>query len=197
MTGDYKPDSGSFVSYCLKPIFEKKLWRGYLACTNFQKSISAFKKFEKKHTNIFLIDEFVGSGQTAIGRVETIKRQYKQIGVDIDVRVKAIAAATVGIKALEDEGIDFECFYKLDKGISDSESDKVLEELRLMRVLESLLADSFEDDDMPSMGYGGTESLYYREDGNVPNSVFPIFWWPIYKDGKHRRTLLTRAMSEY
>ena len=197
MTGDYKPDSGGFISYCLKPIFEKRRWRGYLACTNFQKSLSAFKRNGKKHVNIFLIDEFVGSGKTAIGRVETIKRQYKEIGVDINVRVKAIAAAAIGVKALNDAGIDFECFYELDRGISDSAGEDVLDKLQLMLAVEELLSKSFEDIDMPSLGYGGTESLYYREDGNAPNSVFPIFRWPIYKNGEDRKTLLTRAMSEY
>ena len=57
-----------------------------------------------------------------------------------------------------------------------------------------LLADKISDNNMPSLGYGEIEALYKRENGNTPNNVFPIFWWPRDKNELKRSTIMTRVL---
>ena len=68
--------------------------------------------------------------------------------------------------------------------------------MQLMDELEDNLSQNYNGKELPKYGYGKVESLYAREDGNTPNSVFPIFWWPFYKNQNVRVTLLTRAMRD-
>lgn len=195
MTGDSSPDSGQFVLYALKPIFEKMNWRHHIAVTNFQRAFSKFKSSGFKHSNIVLIDEFVGSGKTILGRVKTLKQQFSDHEVNIIVR--ALFSSEVGVKAIEEEGIDFKSLLTLDKGISSHYSGIELnKKLQLMERLEGILLEKYEDRELPNLGYGGTESLYTRDSGNTPNSVFPIFWWPFLKTNATRKTILIRAMGD-
>ena len=40
--------------------------------------------------------------------------------------------------------------------------------------------------------YKESESLFNLESYNVPNNVFPIFWWPQLKDNNYHKTLFRR-----
>lgn len=198
MTGDYSSDSAQFVTYALKAPFEKMKWREHITVTNFQRSYREYNKQGKKHTNIILVDEFVGSGNTIVGRVNTLKKLFEDNGVtDIKIKVKAIAASSIGIKKAEESGVELTSYLVIEQGISGHyDSTEILNKLALMDRLESILSTSFKDRDLPKLGYGGTESLYTREDGNTPNSVFPIFWWPFFTDNTDRETILIRAMGD-
>ena len=56
--------------------------------------------------------------------------------------------------------------------------------------MEALLKDN-------NFGYNHAEALYCRKYGNIPNSVFPIFWWKQYKDGSPRSPLFVRVQHGY
>lgn len=198
MTGDYSSDSAQFVTYALKAPLEEVKWRDHITVTNFQLTYRQFKKFGKKHTNIILVDEFVGSGQTITNRVSRIKKLFSDNGIDnISVSVKVIAASSVGIKIAKESGVDLTAYLVVEQGISGHyDNTEITKKLELMGRLESILSTSYKNRPLPRLGYGGTESLYTRDDGNTPNSVFPIFWWPFYEDNTDRTTLLIRAMGD-
>jgi len=71
--------------------------------------------------------------------------------------------------------------------------DELEHQLNLMYSLESKLMPEIDGKKLPKFGYGGAESLYAVEDGNTPNSVFPIFWWPKNANNKNRNPLLERS----
>lgn len=197
MAADSSSDSSQYLLYALKPIMERLGWRRHKLVNRFGLSYREYKK-NNKLKNIVLIDEFIGSGQTVLGRVKTIKSAYESAGVeDINIIVKVIASTKQGMDVLLGESIHLDAEVILRKGISDFyDSDVVKDKLSVMESLENTLLEEYEDIEMPRLGYGETECLYVRDDGNTPNSVFPIFWWPFFKSGDERRTLLTRAMGD-
>ncbi len=198
MTGDYNADSAQFVLYSLKPIFERLKWRQHITVTNFQKSLRQYKKMGYKHSNIILVDEFVGSGKTIVGRVNTLQKLFSDNGINnVSIQVKVIAASSVGIKYAQKNNISLTSYLTIDQGISDHyHGQEIINKFAIMDKLEAILSTSYEGRDLPYYGYGGTESLYTRDDGNTPNSVFPIFWWPFFSDNTDRDTLLIRAMGD-
>ncbi len=197
MAGDRGSDSSQYLLYDLKRVFERLEWRSYRHVNRYDKAYDTYKN-SNDHKNIVLIDEFIGSGSTAEGRVNTIRRRFHDAGIsEYSIRVRVIAASSVGIEYLKSKEINVESLVTLDKGISDHyASDDVANKLALMENIEALLSQRFNGREMPSLGYGKTETLYCRERGNTPNSVFPIFWWPFYRDERRRKTLLIRAMGD-
>lgn len=197
MTADSKPDSGQFVIYGLKPIFQQLGWADFLAITNFQKSFKYFKNNGKQHTNIVLVDEFIGSGTTVLSRVNRLKRLYLENGFkNIIIKVKVLVANSFAIKMLRKQGIDVEAMILINRGISDYYKDsELINALNAMDALENDLLPKYKEIDLPKLGFGQAESLYARDGGNTPNSVFPVFWWPFYKDTTIRETLTIRAMD--
>jgi len=201
MTADYSPDSGQRVLYDLKPIFEELNWRGYTGVNIYNQSLKEYKRKMSSNSKIkiIVVDEFVGSGASVIGRYNDIKKIYSDSNnpVVLDIEFKVLASTIVGEDRILMKGINFKSMINVDRGLSDHYKDSELDRKRiLMLKLESLLSDSYNGRQMPSFGYGGVEALYSREMGNTPNSVFPIFWWKFLKDNTVRRTMLNRAMDD-
>lgn len=197
MAADSRADSSQYILYGLKPILEKMEWRKYQHVNTFGAAYRTYKK-SKDHKNIVLIDEFVGSGETLVGRVREIERTFSNNQIDdYSIKVKVLIATRQGLDMAKSKGIDITSRITLKKGITDYYPKELVSQMiKLMLELESILLESYDDRELPSLGYRGTESLYCRDDGNTPNSVFPIFWWPFYKNGEPRCTLLTRAMGD-
>jgi hypothetical protein len=196
MTGDYSSDSAQFVLYGMKQPLQKVGWQEHLSVTQFQRSFREYNKKGKQHKNIVLIDEFVGSGKTVVGRVNTLKNLFTN-ETDITFKVRVLVASKVGIAHIQEQNIDIESIIYLDKGISDYYPvDTLQQKLSTMNNLETLLSPAYKDRLLPSFGYGQTECLYTRDNGNTPNSVFPLFWWPYLQTNGERRPLLIRAMGD-
>lgn len=197
MAADSSSDSSQRVLYDLKLLFEQRGWRKYRHVNQFSAAYRTYKQ-SPKHNNIVLIDEFIGSGQSAIGRVDGIKRQFTDAGVtDYKVYIRTLVGMEEGVHRVRDSGIDVEALILLDKGITDlSPVGQVPDQLEIMRELEKNLLSTYNEKDLPSLGYGQMESLYTRDGGSTPNNVFPIFWWPFMLDGSERQILLHRAMGD-
>jgi len=191
MTWDDEADSGQKVLDLIKmPLFQKE-WKGFKTVNRIGKS---GKYVKKGRTQIVLIDEFIGSGQTLRGRIDYLK---KNIPDDFEIIACFIAGTKETVEKLEKEGINVFCALQLDKGISEFYKNDDLDKAEdLMLDLELKLAQWINKKELYkySFGYGNAEALYTMEgcNGNTPNSVFPVFWWLFDIKEKKRRTLLTR-----
>ena len=200
MAADSSPDSSQKVLYDLKPVFEKNEWRKYKKINLFGSIYKNYKTYPKpvKYKNIVLVDEFMGSGQTALGRVREVRRVFERAGInDIRIKVKVLVATEQGLNYMSECGEEVSSVIVINKGISDHYTHEVGPlKIQKMLDLEGSLQDSFNDELLPHLGYGGTESLYCRDGGNTPNNVFPVFWWPKDEHGKERKRVLIRAMED-
>lgn len=191
-----EPDGSESILQTLKHDFAKLGVTG-ITLSNRATSCHEFsKKSEYKLNKIILIDDFLGSGKTALGRISEIMRQFKGKPITPKIMVRTIFASTAGINKLAEAGVDFKYIHELKRSISDYyPPDVVPQNISTMLDIESCLSrvDGDHKMDECSMGYGGTEMLIAIEDTNIPNSVFPIFWWPKAKDDQSRRTLFFRA----
>ncbi len=189
-------DSSQLIAYTLKPIMEKKKWRRHAIINDFG---AVYKQYKRTgHNHIVLIDEFVGSGQTVLGRVGSIHTQLKNAGVlDYSISVKVLVSTELGYGVVTSAGIEMSAQKLIKKGIDDYYSLEDAAQYRdLMRAIEGNLSTEYEGREMPSLGYNDAQAAYYREDGNTPNSVFPVFWWAFDCNGKERNVLMIRAMGD-
>lgn len=191
MSMDSSPDSSQWVIQLLKPILTKKGWNNVKMSNNFSKGVRLLNN--EGYNQIILVDEFIGSGQSVIGRIEHLKRTLKP-NISYEIKACFIAGMEQGIQNVIEHFDDFKCFLTLNRGISDKyEGEKLIQELKSMDVLESDLLPKINNKELSKYkrGYNQTETLY-SSDGNTPNSVFPIFWWPYDSKESSRNTLLIR-----
>ncbi len=197
MAANSESDSSQFILYGLKSIFQKLGWEKYKHTNRYDHAYKAYCS-SKQHKDIVLVDDFVGTGKTVLNRIKAIQSQFSDKNVsDYSIRIRVLISTNKGANTIISQGLNFKSQITIKKGISDYYQNKELQnKINLMLSLESILKKKHLGRELPSMGWGQTESLYCREHGNSPNSVFPIFWWPIYLNGDRRPTLLYRAMSD-
>lgn len=191
ITYDDEADSSQKILDYIKIPLHKQGWADIKTVNRFGATI---KNHGEGRTQILFIDEFVGSGSTIVGRIKQLQNDIKS---HFELKFCFIAGMDYGIRNIEALGYEVYCPLRLPKGISERFMHPELEaKTDLMTGLESKLADTINSYKLPaySFGYNKAEALYSLEgsNGNTPNSVFPIFWWPRTKDGKTRNTLLTR-----
>ncbi len=191
ITYDDEADSSQkILDYIKMPLF-KQGWDNFKPVNRYGATI---KNFNEGRNQIIFIDEFVGSGSTILGRIKILKNDIK---ADFELKFCFIAGMDYGIKKIENEGYEVFCPLRLPKGISEKFSGEVLKtSMESMKELELKLEQNINEYELSkySFGYNGAEALYSLEgcQGNTPNSVFPIFWWPKLDKSINRRTLLTR-----
>ncbi len=191
ITFDDEADSSQKILDQIKMPLFRKGWSNIKTVNRY----GAIKKnYDRGYKQIILIDEFIGSGQTLLNRIKQLKNDIKE---DFEIKICFIAGMDYAIKLIEEAGYEIFCPLKLPKGIRERFIDKSLDEaINSMIEIEETLAPNINEHALTtySFGYNTAEALYSLEgcQGNTPNSVFPIFWWPRHKNGKERNTLLTR-----
>lgn len=194
MCADSSSDSSQYILQDSKVFFEEYGWYDHVLTNHCFHALREYKK-NTKLKNIIIIDEYIGSGDTASKRVARVQSDFSSIGVEVNVNVKVVAASSCGLNYLDSKGVNASAVIVLKKGIDDYYNrDIVNSKLAMMLQIEDILLEEYKKIEMPTLGFENTQSLYYRENGNTPNNVFPIFWWPFYHDGKRRDTIFTRAM---
>ncbi len=192
LTKTESSDSGQVVLYHLRNSLFGFGWRKF---RDVNKLGSAKKIYNKGFNQIILFDEFIGSGQTIIGRVNELKGL---IGHEFSYKCCFIAGMEFAIDKVQEKGIDVYCPLKLKQGISEryfgqdlrqAEDDMLDLELKLAPWINNKELYTY------SFGWKGSEALYSLEGciGNTPNNVFPVFWWMKDINERNRRHLLTRV----
>lgn len=151
---------------------------------------------EQKFDTLLLVDEFVGSGKSFVGRVRNLRRMFHQKRQTVpSIHGIALVGMIRGLRSISSEFESLNVCIALKKGIEDySAPDALGTDYSVMSDLESMLYPNFEGETMPSLGYAASEALYSRHSGSCPNNVFPIFWWPQRTGLVDRRPLLPRAL---
>lgn len=147
--------------------------------------------------HFIVVDEFLGSGDTISERYKDFRKKSMP---DATIHFLIMTGTAMGFQRLRNEGINIEVFNVVRRGISDRyNGDERTGHISRMLELEKKLADKIGKTKLAdhSLGYRQSEALYYKMHGNIPNNVFPIFWWKQYKSGRKRKTLFIRVQTDY
>lgn len=192
ITADDSADSSQKVlDYIKTPLF-KMGWSNIITVNRFN---DIPKHILKGKSQIILIDEFIGSGQTIHHRLRSTNGWPK---TKFEIKFCFLAGMDYAIKDIEKNGYEVFCPLRLKKGISERYEETIVSNaIARMKELEEKLAQQINTHNLStfSLGYNDTQALYSLESclGNTPNSVFPIFWWPRFSNNSLRNTLLTRV----
>jgi hypothetical protein len=195
LSANEEADSGQLILYDLRTTLSHR--HGWLQT----KTVNTFGKAQKfAHTrpNVVLVDEFLGTGRSLVGRITEIRKQFNNKGIQtFNIYACIVAGMSFGLEKVKLEtGIDPFSVKVCRKGISDLlPDDKRAEGRTLMTAMEDRLAQQYCGVALPRFGDGNGEALYGRQSGNCPNTVFPLFWWPRTSDEKVRKTLLSRNIG--
>ena len=120
---------------------------------------------------IVLVDDFVGSGETAEGAVDYIHELVPALD-NSSIKILSIVAMQNGINRLKTKDIDVYCRYVRNRGISDRYSgEDLLSTTKMMQDIEATLDGLTLE---MRFGYRQTEALVCME--RCPNNTFPIYW---------------------
>ena len=138
------------------------------------KEVEVFEYFEAadyeiaEDERIFLLDDFLGTGDTI---KSTIEKLLSNPNISLDkIRVITVASHNQAVGYMNSIGVKYNTELITTKGLSDHYVTPELEEkIALMKEIEKLLPSK-----KYSFGYGKSEGLItlYR----TPNNTFPIFW---------------------
>lgn len=154
--------------------------------------------YNKGKRNFVIVDDFLGTGITAYNRYKELINNKDLKGIHISFCI--VSGMKEGIDYCHRHRMPLYCPLQLNKGLSGVYSGfELSQKVFVMRLLEMKLAPKIGDLNLESysMGWGKAESLFYREGRNIPNNVYPIFWWKQYRDGSHRETLFYRKQNGY
>lgn len=183
---DKESDGSQYLMYAFRSQFPNG-WKN----ENFVGNIVQINEIREGFKNIFLIDDFIGSGTKIKSKYDYAIRTLQKRGYKYDIlEVLSIASMEFGLTYLAQNKISVTSILKLQKGISDYYGTISRDKLLIMDKLEEKLSHSEKSLCFP-YGYNSAEALYCIKNMRIPNDVFPIFWWEKTKDGE-RHTLFRR-----
>lgn len=187
---DKKPDGSQYIIQSLKNKFSLN-WKE----TNFINSLPIAAYQVEEYNNIILIDDFIGTGDTITRKYNYLLRILEQRNIkNFTIKIISIASMNFSKPVLDLLKVSYYSYHWLKKGISeliDSENREIA--IISMNKLEKKLKNHYNGKNLPNFGYKKSEALFAFEAFNIPNNVFPIFWWPLLKGGILRKTLFKRV----
>lgn len=187
--GDNKPDGSQSIIQILKNKFSIN-WKE----SNFYNSLPIGANEINDNSNVILVDDFIGTGDTIDRKLKYLNSTIKNRNLqNVTIRIISLAAMDFSKNVLDGLGVDYYSVHWLKKGINELiEEGERKSATNSMEQLENKLKKTYHGKQLPNFGYKGSEALYALEANNIPNNVFPIFWWPFYKGGSSRKTLFRR-----
>ncbi|MDE6017830.1 MAG: hypothetical protein K2G85_03330 [Muribaculaceae bacterium] len=182
LTVDSSADSGPGVVNDLKTFLYMK---GISSINNVTRLSDLYRKMKNRKyprcTKLVMVDEFCGSGQTIDGRIRLIKEKRPNI-TEIHVCIMAGMKYSLSRLSVAHPDVNFYFASVLKRGILEYFSgDELISNIQTMIHMERCLSPVVNEKSLEnySFGYGDAQALIafsgYR---NIPNSVFPWFWWP-------------------
>ncbi|GAC1303667.1 MAG: hypothetical protein NVSMB24_09990 [Mucilaginibacter sp.] len=172
-----KAKSGTMLVY----LFKGMVIHGKYKSINFE-IIETFKQLEKDKLQLqsnellFLVDDFMGSGETIEATLtEVLKNREIEVS---KINVIALVAQSTATKFLDKFDIKYYIKFIRNKGISDFyQTDVVSDKISVMESIEKLIpANHFR------FGYNESEALVTMI--RTPDNTFPIFWKDHKKNGE-------------
>lgn len=188
-------DSSQEVLQDLKIPIAKIFKSELLSINRFDKILSSYTNKGIRH--FIAVDEFTGSGKTIISR----NKNFTSLKLsDATIDYCLIAGMEDALNIAMDNGLKVHIEYVMKKGINGYyRGERLKEHIKEMKELESKLAKVIDKTQLNehNFGYGHSESLYTHLYKNIPNNVFPIFWWKKYENNNNRVTLFDRVQNGY
>lgn len=127
--------------------------------------------FVKPDTIVVLVDDFIGTGDTAIGAIEYARKCLPKDFPTDHIKLMSIAAMEMGIEKISKLGINVYTHYLINKGITDKYKGESLEKaIGLMTSIESKLKVK------PKFHFGYKQSEALISMCRCPNNTFPVYW---------------------
>lgn len=134
--------------------------------------------------NVVIVDDFIGSGQTVIKVINWFKKEAVACSKEIDIFVATVSGCREGLEAIAAGGIATYAKFTVPKSISDlTIGPDQQAAIETMNTIEDLLDKRSKKGALKNyrFGWGRQEAVFYRDFGNTPNNVFPVFWWDTLK----------------
>lgn len=135
--------------------------------------------------NLVICDDFVGTGSTIGRKTEYALKVIRERELE-NVKLYIVSFAAMQFSKTVIPYPFYSCEWLL-KGISETlKGYNLIVATKIMEEMEGLLKPRIGRQFLPKFGFERSESLYNYENDNIPNNVFPIFWWQKYKDNRFR-----------
>lgn len=165
-----KSKSATFVAYEFQSldITSHVVFQGR-KCSIVDKPERLPNNINRKPCKVFLVDDFIGTGETA---ENALNHLINEVGIDKSkIVVVCIVAQKEGFLRISSIGVKVYCSIIRQRGISDKYNSPIREEYqKTMQLIEDFLS----IDDGLRFGYKGSEALVSLV--RTPNNTFPVFW---------------------
>ncbi len=175
-----KPDGSQLMVQKLKNRFPFH-WREF----DFSNSLPEALYKLNNNDNLVICDDFVGTGLTIDRKTGYALKVIQERGL-VNVHIYVVSFAAMQFSKTAITYPFYSCEWLL-RGISETlTGNDLIIATKIMEKMEDMLKPNIGFQRLPKFGYRRSESLYNYENDNIPNNVFPIFWWKKYKNNKFR-----------